>query len=150
MLSREDIVAHRIVKIAGDSSSSDESFNFTDFIYVLDNNLTFRMPYDDESGEYLPLATLTHNHHALDWPKHTRQHLKKNLWDATITDVMIPRDHEERFPDSGVIKLSTGWFVSQLCGAPGGIVPSVDILKELGNSESMISVWQAMPSEGSS
>lgn len=149
MLSHKDIVTRRIVEIVGDSSSSDDSFNFTDFIYVLDNNLALRMPYDDESGDYLPPATVTHNHQPLEWPKNEQRHLNENLWAATITDILIPQDCDERFPDSGVIKLSTGWFISQLCGAPHGIAPTVGIVNELDNAEAMVSVWHAIPNDGS-
>jgi hypothetical protein len=144
MLPREDIVGHRITNIVGDSTSSDDSFNFTDFIYVLDNGIALRMPYDDESGDYLPIASLTQNHRPLVWPKSRKKHFNDNLWAATIADILIPLDPEERFLDSGAIKLSSGHFIAQLCGAPHGILPSVDILAEIGNAGAMVSVWDAI------
>ncbi len=146
MLPREDVVGHRIKDIVGDSTSSENSFNFTDFIYVLDNDVALRMPYDDESGDLLPSANVTQNHGALAWPNDKQRHFNDNLWNATITDILIPQDPEERYPDTGVIQLSSGWFIVQLAGAPTGIAPSVDILAELADAESMISVWEAITS----
>ena len=147
MLQRESIVGHRIVDVVGDSSTSDESFNFTDFVYVFDNGLAIRMPHDDESEDLLSGVDVTANHQSLDWPKEKRRQLKRNLWAATVKDILVPRDPEERYPDTGVILLSTDWLIVQLSAAPHGIEPFVNIVNELENLESMVSVWDAKPSD---
>jgi hypothetical protein len=141
MLRRELVIGRRIANILGDSTLSDGDFNFIDFVYVLDNDIAIRIPYDDESGDLLPQATVTPKHTRLVWPKDNPEHFKKNLWNATITDILLPHDPEERYPDRGIIKLSSGWYLTQLSGAPAGIAAAVYLQEEI-SPDPLISVWE--------
>jgi hypothetical protein len=143
MISRELVVGHRIANIVGDSSLSDDDFNFIDVVYILDNEIAFRMPYDDGSGDLVSQVVVSPNHGPLIWPKDDEMHFDKNLWEAVIADILIPEDPDERYLDSGIIKLSSGWIVTQLSCAPRGIAASVGIQKDTGSSDSMMSVWAA-------
>lgn len=143
MISRELVVGHRIADIVGDSTLSDDEFNFIDFVYILDNGIAFRMPCDDDSGDLLPQIVVSPNHAPLVWPKGSESHFQQNLWEATIVDILVPQDSEERYPDTGTIKLSSGWYIRQLGGAPRGIAASVNIQDEIGSDDPMVSVWEA-------
>lgn len=143
MIPRELVVGQQISNIVGDSSLSGADFNFTDFIYVLANGIAFRMPYDDESGDLLRQVAVSKNHAPLKWPPEMGNHFNDHLRVATIADILVPQNPEERFPDTGLIKLSSGWFLGQLGGAPCGISPSVNIQKDVGHSDPVISVWAA-------
>jgi len=140
MLKREDIVGKRITQILGDSSHSDESINYCDFIYVVGTH-SFRMPFDDETGDLLPYAAVTANHGELNWPREKTLHFERNLWSAHIVDILVPADSEARYPNSGVIELSSGWYVVQSSSGSLGIAPNVDIIPDLWEAGPMVSVW---------
>ena len=143
MLSREEIVGQRITNILGDSSRSDEAINFCDFVYVVANSRCFRMPSGDpEFGELLPAAQPTRNHAPLSWPWKGWWHRRRTLWTAMVTDILVSADPDTRYPDSGVIALSSGWCVIQAAGVPHGVLPEVSIVKQLPGDEPMISIWQ--------
>ena len=106
------------------------------------------MPWTEDPGDVLPAAQPTANHRALTWPRWPRSgwgHYRRNLWRTQISDILIPEDPEERYPDSGRIALTSGWYVVQLSGARHGIAPGVDIISEVPPDGSMLSVWSARP-----
>jgi hypothetical protein len=140
LLQRSDIVGHRLANILGDSSLSDESINYCDFVYQTDNGHCFRMPYDRDTADLLPHVEPTPNHSPTVWPRKEWWHYRRKLWTASITDILVPADPEERFLDTGIIALSSGWFVAQCGGTPIGILPSVNVIEEI-SAEPMISVW---------
>lgn len=140
MIQRSDIVGRRIANILGDTSLSDDSINFCDFIYQTDRGHCFRMPYNDETGDLLPAVT-PGLHLPVSWPRGKLWHYRWRLWTARIADVLVPANADERFLDTGVIALTSGWYIVQFSGAPIGIMPCVDIVPKLAGGEPMISVW---------
>ena len=145
MLRREEIVGHRITKILGDSTLSDESFNYTDFVFLLSNNIAFRIPFDDESGDLLPSAGVSKNHEPVIVPQSEKERFRKKLFSATVADVLVPSDPEERYPDSGLVSLSSGSFVATLSSGQPGIIPMVFLIDSPKNSGPLVSVWDAVP-----
>jgi hypothetical protein len=148
MIHRNDLVGQRIASIVGDPSLPDPSlgidlgdWNCLDLIYVANNGRSFRMPIGDpDEGDILPAASPTALHDSLSWPKSGE--MDSRLWNATIIDILVRIDISERFPDSGLIELSSGWFISQLCAAPPGIMPNVDLIKLPKEEVSRyVSVW---------
>jgi hypothetical protein len=133
-------VGHRIASISGDSSLSDHTYNHCDFIYQTDNCYAFRMPFDDDSGDLLPSAGIE-NHKPLTWPRDRWWRFRRRLWWAQITDILVPANIEKRYPDRGVIALSSGWFVVQCSGGPMGIAPFVTLVKRPDRNEPLTSVW---------
>lgn len=62
MLNCCNVVGHGITTIFADDSRSDEPFNYCDFVYLLDNGLAFRLPFDDETDQWLPPAQMSRVH----------------------------------------------------------------------------------------
>lgn len=145
MLSRRDIIGKKIRKILGDSSQSDSSHNFTDFAFVLENGLAFRMPWDaDTKEELLQQIELVDLYGPLSWPESKLEYYEQNLWNSRITDILIPIDPEERFPDTGCICLDSGCYIEQISSGATGIAPMVFVLSEKNNLEEFVSVWDAI------
>jgi hypothetical protein len=141
MLNREDVIGHRIKRILADTTLSDDSLNFADFICELDNGVAFRLPYDDESEHWFVDVVPNANHKPLTFPKRHWWHYSRKLWRARISDVLVPADPELRFPDSARVALSSGWFLMQMSGAPIGILPCIDIMPELHADDPMVTIW---------
>ena len=141
MYQRDEIVGRRIANVFCDSSLSDESLNFCDFVYVIDARRSFRMPFDDGTGDLLQHVAITEKHSPATCPRWRWWHYHRLLWRARITDILVPADRESRFPDTGIIALSSGWFLAQSCGGPMGIAPTVDIMARLNDDEPMVSIW---------
>ena len=141
MIQRDNIIGHRITAVLGDSSLSDKSINFCDFLYRTDNGQCFRMPGDDNSGELLASVEVTNSYERLNWPRESEAHYKRNLWNAAIVDILVPADPEKRYPDSGLIALSSGWYIMQYSCAPIGVLPFVSITQQSERGQPMTSVW---------
>jgi hypothetical protein len=141
MLVRENVVGQRIVNILGDSSLSDDEYNYTDFVHELGNGVCFRLPVFDETGDLLPGVTLSANHKPLVLPKARWWFFRRKLWTAEITDILIPTDPEECFPGTARIALSSGYYVMTLSGGPRGIAPFVDVVAGLDVDTPMSSLW---------
>lgn len=141
MLQRNEIVGHRIKTILADGSYSDDAINFVDFIMISASGNAFRLPCEDESDDWLPLATPTSEHRTVRFPISSYFHYRKRLWGATVEDILIPKDPDLRFPDSARVQLSSGWYIIACSGAPLGIVPGIDIFDDISTDEEMVSVW---------
>lgn len=149
MIPRDKLVGQRIVKIVGDSSPLDESlgidigdYSCKDFIYVAENEQSFSMPMGDpDEGDFLSVAKLTSLHEELNWDFATVVDLNSKLWSATIVDIRIAENVEERYPDSGFIELSSGWFLVQLCAGSPGISPNVNLVQSIKDYNKNVSVW---------
>jgi len=141
MLPRKYIVGYSIKEILADTSSSDGSINYADFVLVSSSGLAFRMPYDDESSDWLEPVTPTKNHVAVTFPKSKQLHYRKLLWGADVVDILVPVDPDLRFPDSARIRLSSDWYVVACSGTPIGILPTIDITPGIATDEEMVSIW---------
>ena len=141
MLHRNDIIGFPIAQILADTSLSDDSINFADFVLVSASGMAFRMPYDDDSGCWMEAVTPGHNHRLVDLPLAKHHHYQRNLWRSDVIDVLVPEDPELRFPDSARIQLASGWYIVSCCGAPNGILPTIDITPDLATDDRMVSIW---------
>ena len=141
MLKREDIIGKRIMHIMGDTSQSDDGMNHCDFVYVLDGLNCFRMPFDQSPEPLFRLIDMKFNHGHLYWPPEKADHYQRVLWSATIVDLLMVADPEERYPDTGASELSSGWYVVQVSGLPEGLMPSVQVVDELLMNGPMVSIW---------
>lgn len=141
MLPRTDIVGFPIHQILADTSSSDNSINFADFVLVSASGKGFRMPYDDESGDWLEAVTPTKNHHRVEFPVSKQLHYRDKLWRSDVVDVLVPEDPDLRFPDSARIQLASGWYIVACSGAPIGILPTIDITPDIATDDKMTSIW---------
>ncbi len=143
MLKREVVVDHRIERIVADTSLSDDSLNFADFICSFDNGVGLRPPYDDGSDDWFNEATPAEHHSPIQFPRSKWWHYYRILWRSPIRGVVVPADPELRFPDSSRILLDSGWYLAQCSGTPIGIFPSIDIMPELNSDDVMVSIWTA-------
>jgi hypothetical protein len=150
MLARDDVIGQQISEIVGASTDLENDIHYTDFIYVLANGMAFRMPSDDESGNWLPEATAMPDHLPLIWPADEKEHFQLNLWSATIAEILVPLEIDDRYPDSGVIKLSSGWYLIQSCSAPFGVTPYVQLVQDPLGEDAFVSVWDAAGYAGQS
>jgi hypothetical protein len=141
MLTRDQVIGCRIVRIFGDNSLSEDSWNYCEFLYVLDNNIAFRMPVNEGNGLQFEDEQVTASHKPLSWPTTGCFHRWWNLWRATISDVLVPNDPEDQVPDSGQIILSSGYALNQLSGGPPGISPGVNLIWLPNHQEHLTSVW---------
>lgn len=142
LIPRSDLVGHRLVAVLGDSSLSDATINSCDFIYTASSGYSFRSPSGYEGEDLLP-EVAPGRHSLLNWPAEKAAHYQEVLWSARIADILVPKDPEERHPDTGVIALTSGWYVVQCGAAPIGIAPMVYLVPDIDKSEPMISVWAA-------
>ncbi|MDA8564180.1 hypothetical protein N9L06_07005 [Mariniblastus sp.] len=155
MIPREQVIGQRITKILGKSYQPDDAagvdiggYNVTHFVYVLENGMAFRMPVAcPDEIDPLPVADVTDMHEPLDWQlmPMTKRELKKRLWTATVIDIRIPADIDNRYSDEGFIHLSSGWLVVQLSACPPGIAPSVNIVPSQNDNGETISAWEHVP-----
>ena len=141
MLNLTDIVGRRLVEILGDSSQADESRSHCDFLYGVEHGLYFRLPWEVGSDDWITDVRPASGHGPVDWPRRKWWHYRTKLWAASIVDILVPLEPEYRSPDSGVIALSSGWYVVQCSGGPTGIMPYVDIVSKVRDVDSMVPVW---------
>jgi hypothetical protein len=142
LLDRAEIVGHRIAEVLADSSLSDESYQYCDFLYVTDHGRCFRMPDGNPDYDMLSAATPPATCGPVHWPAAQQRHFQKRLWSAEITDILVVADPELRFPDTGAIRLSSGWYLVQSSGGPIGIGSAVFLVENLAGAEPMISIWE--------
>ena len=65
---QDEVVGRRIRKAHGDSSQSDNWFNFRDFVYRLDTGAEFRMPWAyDRRAPLIEPAEIERAHKPLHW-----------------------------------------------------------------------------------
>jgi hypothetical protein len=143
MIRREQIVGRRLANILGDSSLTDRSINFCDFLYVTDIGHCFRMPHNDGTDDMLAAVAPSEKHFPVRWPRGSWWHYHRKLWWPRIQDILVPADPEARFPDSSLIQMSSGWCVFQSSWGPIGIMPWVDVIAQLPRDAPMVSVWEA-------
>jgi len=109
----------RIEAVYGKFWSSSSCDN-ADFVYLLSNGKYFRFPDIYQSVTHFDYCELTGDHTRCE-PSGTRYgDCKRNLYQAEITDVLVPEDPELRSNDEFILALSSGLYLFQESGNATG------------------------------
>jgi len=109
------LLENRIDAVFGRFWSSASCDN-ADYIYRLKTGKCFRFPDIYKCVTHFEYCELT-NDHALCKPVQSQvEFYRKNLFAATITDVLVSADPELRSPDEFILALSSGLYLFQESG----------------------------------
>ena len=119
-LDRNDIVGRRIQAVLS-KSTIDPAIIFSDFLFVLDSGVCFRLPgFPDDELESIAHVNGYQPMRWPVWPLREWWHYRQHLFRATVADIMRPTNDDDFVPDSVLFLLSSGWCLWQVSSAPKG------------------------------
>ncbi|MEM7474638.1 MAG: hypothetical protein AAF483_06560 [Planctomycetota bacterium] len=137
----EELLGRRIDAVFARDCSSDYS-DRTDYVYRFSDGECFRFPEIYRSIIGFDYCDLSPEHSLFEHQEDRREFFEKNLFQAKICDVIVPKEPELRSPDEFVIRLSSGFYLFQESGNFPGCGSRFDLTESLTDAE-MISVFNS-------
>lgn len=112
ILTKADIVGHRITQIWQTVTTNDDSLDRADNVFTLDNGINFRLPFD--RTERIVAVEVPEGADLSDDP-HTAP-----MFASPIADLMCPEDSRYADDDTSFLHLESGLWISQTVAFPTG------------------------------